>query len=225
MPDRLLAEVVHMGSGNDGLGRIEQDPLGGSTMASEDHPKNGDLAKSRKTGRKGVVFAVDPVRDLLSVRWVDTNEVRCYSTEQFKNAWELISEESPPTSQGKQPNWAQAGCLVVPLLFLLVFGFVISKMVGCMSGSDQTHGGGFVAGNHVKVTDDMWCMVSKDALSDLIGAADTEEKQRVFIEKGVTILSQGEDVKVLDLSFTGAKVRTPSGQECWVVTNVLQGTR
>jgi len=104
-------------------------------------------------------------------------------------------------------------------------GFVFYKIIGCFSGSDQTQGGGFVAGDHVRVTDMMWCMQSKDALSDLIGAADTEEKQRVFTEKGVTILSQGEDVKVLELSFTGAKVRTPSDQECWVVTDVLQGTR
>ena len=128
MSDSILAEVIHLGSGNDGLGRIEQDPLGESAMASEDHPKNGDVVKSRKTGRKGVVFAVDPMRDLLSVRWVDANEVRCYSTEQFKNAWEIVSEETPPTSQWKQPNWAQAGCLVVPLLLLLVFGFVTYKM-------------------------------------------------------------------------------------------------
>lgn len=35
MPDRLLAEVVYMGSGNDGLGRIEQDPIGEDIMASK----------------------------------------------------------------------------------------------------------------------------------------------------------------------------------------------
>jgi hypothetical protein len=77
MPDCILAEVIHLGSGNDGLGRIEQDALGASTMAADGHPKNGDVVKFRKDSSKGVVFAVDPVRDLLSVRSVDTNEHCC----------------------------------------------------------------------------------------------------------------------------------------------------
>jgi len=120
----------------------------------------------------------------------------------------------------------RSGCLfaavVIGLIIVVGLGSVLVHVVGC---GPTKGGGGFVAGDHVSVTDKMWCMESKDALSDLQRAADSEEMQRVFIEKGITILSPGQQVKVLELSFTSAKVRTPGNQECWVVSNVLQGTR
>jgi hypothetical protein len=70
------------------------------------------------------VFAVDPARDLLSVRSVDANEVHCYSTVNFKNAWELVPGEV--SSPGPNPNpKVMAGCMIVLVVVgLLVWGAV-----------------------------------------------------------------------------------------------------
>jgi hypothetical protein len=93
-------------------------------MASDVHPKNGDVVKFRKNDSKGVVFAVDPARDLLSVRSVDSNEVHCYSTENFKNARELVPGEVASPGPGPKPK-VMAGCLILLILVgLLVWGAV-----------------------------------------------------------------------------------------------------
>lgn len=137
MPDCVVAKVIHLGSGNDGLGRIEQDALGESTMASVEHPKNGDVVKSRKDGSKGVVFAVDPTRDLLSVRSVDTNEVHCYSTENFKNSWELVPGEVSSPGPGPKPK-VMAGCLVALVLAGLVVWGAVSVVSRVFDGPKLT---------------------------------------------------------------------------------------
>jgi hypothetical protein len=97
-------------------------------MASDGHPKNGDVVRSRENSSKGVVFAVDPARDLLSVRSVDTNEVHCYSTENFKDAWELVPDEVSSTGPGPKPK-VLAGCLIV----LVVAGLVVWGAVSVVS--------------------------------------------------------------------------------------------
>jgi hypothetical protein len=97
-------------------------------MASDGHPKNGDVVRSRKNGSKGVVFAVDPARNLLSVRSVDTNEVHCYSTENFKDAWELVPDEVSSPGSSPKPK-VMAGCLIV----LVVAGLVVWGAVSVVS--------------------------------------------------------------------------------------------
>ncbi len=97
-------------------------------MASDGHPKNGDVVTSRENSSKGVVFAVDPARDLLSVRSVDTNEVHCYFTENFKNAWELVPDEVASPGPGPNPK-VMAGCLIV----LVVAGLVVWGAVSVVS--------------------------------------------------------------------------------------------
>lgn len=89
-------------------------------------------------------------------------------------------------------------------------------------GSDQPQ---VNIGDYAHVSDQMWCMESKDALSELQDYAArnaTDEANRVFVEKGVMVLPQGIEVKVLDMTAGGSvKVRTAQGQECWTVSNVL----
>jgi Na+-transporting methylmalonyl-CoA/oxaloacetate decarboxylase gamma subunit len=137
MPDCVMAEIIHLGSGNDGLGRIEQDALGASTMAADGHPKNGDVVKSRKDGSKGVVFAVDPARDLLSVRSVDTNEVHCFSTQNFKNAWELVPDEVSSPGPVPKPK-GMAGCLIVLIVLVLVVWGAVSVVSRIFDGPKLT---------------------------------------------------------------------------------------
>jgi hypothetical protein len=97
-------------------------------MTSDGHPKNGDMVKSRKDGSKGVVFAVDPARNLLSVRSIDSNDVPCYSTENFKNAWELVPGEVSSPGPNSSPK-VMAGCLIV----LVVAGLVVWGAVSVVS--------------------------------------------------------------------------------------------
>ncbi len=106
-------------------------------MASVEHPKNGDVVKSRKDGSKGVVFAVDPARDLLSVRSVDTSEVHCYSTENFKNSWEPVPGEVSSPGPGPKPK-AMAGCLVVLVVAVLVVWGAVSVVSRVFDGPKLT---------------------------------------------------------------------------------------
>jgi len=99
-------------------------------MASDGHPKNGDVVRSRKNGSKGVVFAVDPARDLLSVRSVETNEVHCYSTQNFKNAWEVVPEEVSQPAPKPKPN-NMAGCLIALVVLGLLGWGLEAAVVGC----------------------------------------------------------------------------------------------
>lgn len=217
MPDCVVAKVIHLGAGNDGLGRIEQDALGESTMASVEHPKNGDVVKSRKDGSKGVVFAVDPARDLLSVRSVDTSEVHCYSTENFKNDWELVPGEV--SSPGPNPK-IMGGCLIV----LVVAGLLVWGAVGLIRGCSSSPANAVSINEYANVKDDIWCMESKEALGKLIDLSAKnayDEMNELFVSEGVTTLRKGQSVKVVDESFSGFKVHTLGGEACWVVSNVL----
>jgi hypothetical protein len=190
-------------------------------MASEDHPKNGDVVKSRKNGSKGVVFAVDPARDLLSVRSVDSNEVHCYSTENFKNAWELVPDEVSSPGPGPNPK-IMGGCLIVLVVAGLVVWGAVSVVSRVFGGSKLTPA--VSINEYANVKDDIWCMESKEALGKLIDLSAKnayDEMNELFVSEGVTTLRKGQSVKVVDESFSGFKVHTLGGEACWVVSNML----
>jgi uncharacterized protein YgiM (DUF1202 family) len=77
---------------------------------------------------------------------------------------------------------------------------------------------------YASVTDDIWCMDSKEALDKLVelGAKNAyDEMNELFISSGVTTLRKGQSVKVIDEGFSSYRVRTLGGQECWVTSNML----
>ena len=96
-------------------------------MASQVRPQNGDVVKSKKTGSKGVVFAVDPEHDLVSVRDINTNEVHSCSPEQFNNAWESSVTEIPSPTPTRKPN-GLVGCLSI--VVFVVVGLSVWGIVG-----------------------------------------------------------------------------------------------
>jgi hypothetical protein len=57
-----------------------------------------------------------------------TNEVHCYSTENFKNAWELVPDEVSSPRPGPKPQ-VMAGCIIV----LVVAGLVVWGAVSFVS--------------------------------------------------------------------------------------------
>jgi hypothetical protein len=95
-------------------------------------------------------------------------------------------------------------------------------MFGCGSPSQPT----IFDGDYASVTDQAWCMESKEALSELQDLAvrkDYDEMSRLFRSKGVASLGTGNRVKVLDRTFGGAvKVRISNDRECWTVVNALK---
>jgi hypothetical protein len=77
---------------------------------------------------------------------------------------------------------------------------------------------------NASVTDDIWCMESKEALDKLVelGAKNAyDEMNELFLTSGVTTLRKGQSVKVIDEDFSGYRVRTSESQECWVTSNML----
>lgn len=87
---------------------------------------------------------------------------------------------------------------------------------------DQT----LLEGDYAVVTKQVWCMESKEALSELQDRAvrgSYEEMTRTYSRKGLATLELGDQVRVVDRRFGGAvKVRSASDQECWTVPNALQ---
>ena len=88
---------------------------------------------------------------------------------------------------------------------------------------DQT----LLEGDYAVVTKQVWCMESKEALSELQDRAvrgSYEEMTRTYSRKGVATLELGDQVRVVDRRFGGAvKVRSASSdQACWTVPNALQ---
>lgn len=78
--------------------------------------------------------------------------------------------------------------------------------------------------DYADATDDIWCMDSKESLDKLVDLAAKnayDEMNELFLSSGVTTLRKGQSVKVIDESFSGFRVRTLGGQECWVTSNML----
>lgn len=78
--------------------------------------------------------------------------------------------------------------------------------------------------DYADATDDTWCMDSKESLDKLVDLSAKnayDEMNELFLSSGVTTLGKGQNVKVIDESFGGFRVRTLSGQECWVAGNML----
>ena len=114
-------------------------------------------------------------------------------------------------------------CCSLARLFWPTLGLALAHaFLGGCGLVDQT----LLEGDYAVVTKQVWCMESKEALSELQDRAfrgSYEEMTRTYSRKGLATLELGDQVRVVDRRFGGAvKVRSASDQECWTVPNALQ---
>lgn len=103
---------------------------------------------------------------------------------------------------------------------LVVFGAIHA----CSRLFPGAGGAGVSVNDYADATDDIWCMDSKESLDKLVDLSAKnayDEMNDLFLTSGVTTLSKGQSVKVIDESFSGFRVRTIGGQDCWVTSNML----
>lgn len=85
-------------------------------MASANYPQKGAQAKRKADGQIGVVYASDPLKDILTVRWparTGFNTFVC-SSAQFAHDWELTGKNASSRTQ-------LAGAIVFPVIFGIFF--------------------------------------------------------------------------------------------------------
>ncbi len=111
------------------------------------------------------------------------------------------------------------------LVFWGIFALIMFGVIHACSRLFDSDPSSVVSINdYASVSDDIWCMDSKESLDKLVDLAAKnahDEMNELFISSGVTTLRKGESVKVINESFGGYRVRTPGDLECWVTSNML----
>lgn len=94
-------------------------------MVSTGFPERGTQVKRKADGLVGEVYASDPSRDLLTVRWAARsghNTLVCTS-EQFFRDWELTGKSVPSSAGPSKP-------IIIPIIFGVCFFLWLKACVG-----------------------------------------------------------------------------------------------
>jgi hypothetical protein len=109
--------------------------------------------------------------------------------------------------------------------FSILLVVIFAVLYGCNKMFDAPTGRLIEPGTHAQTTSRAFCMDSRESSSKLQDWAlrrDYEEMNRLFATNGITMLGNGDSVKVLETSGGQIKVRTSLDMECWLPPGILE---